>query len=52
MICDNCDERFSEFDVKRDFFDGKIIIICPYCKHGNYLGTSQTVHLGNKEEKP
>ena len=51
MICDNCDERFSELDVKRDFFDGKVVMICPYCKHGNYLGTSHYHGFTLSEEK-
>ncbi len=55
MICDNCDIWFNKRDVRKDYFENKIVVICPYCEHGNYLGNTASsndkTQLGGEDAK-
>jgi len=34
--CQNCGKYFNENECKKTTREGKVVLICPKCKHGNY----------------
>ena len=41
MKCQNCENEFESGGglrvCNKDVWEGHVIYICPYCKHGNYF---------------